>query len=147
MLRNAQSIHSIELLHNTVVISFQKNETSLLQQRISLLKSSIQEEYFDVNCITQNFTECTYEIRPIPEIMNSESIAKEIKKLPCIQDYLNQSTARKFSISDDNGDESLAYVRVFEEFSDHTATFDWYSVNKYSGEIKAMFNKRSDCNK
>jgi hypothetical protein len=70
-------------------------------------------------------------------ITESEALAK-IKTLPEVMDYLKRVPNGLVSV---NGVEDNSYlVQVYEIKDGHTATFNWYTVNKQTGEITPEFD-------
>jgi len=72
----------------------------------------------------------------------SETITKEetilkVKTLPEVIDYLKRVPNGLVLV---NGEEDDTYmVQVYEIKDGHTATFNWYNVNKTTGEVKKEF--------
>lgn len=73
---------------------------------------------------------------PTSQIAEDEAIAR-VKSLPEVVDYLKRVPNGLVSV---NGEEENAYlIQVYEFKDNHTATFNWYSMNKTTGEIKKQF--------
>ncbi|MDO8657386.1 MAG: hypothetical protein Q7K55_01500, partial [Candidatus Levybacteria bacterium] len=65
-----------------------------------------------------------------------EAILK-VKTLPEVIDYLKTVPGGLVLV---NGEENNSYmVQVYEIKDGHTATFNWYKVNKTTGEVKKEF--------
>ena len=61
----------------------------------------------------------------------------KIRALPEVVEFLKQVPDAHVEM---NGEEENAYlIQVYEVKDDHTATFNWYSVDKTTGEIKKQF--------
>lgn len=72
----------------------------------------------------------------MPTVSKEQAVAK-VKTLPEVVDYLKKVPNGIISV---NGEEDNAYlVQVYEFKNDHTATFNWYKVNKTTGEIEKQF--------
>lgn len=70
------------------------------------------------------------------QLSKKEAIAK-VKTLPQITDYLKKVPNGLVVV---NGEEDNAYLVQVYEFKDgHTATFNWYKVDKTTGEIEKEF--------
>lgn len=75
---------------------------------------------------------------PIPKsgLTRAEAISK-VKALPDVVDYFKRVPGGQVAVS---GEEESSYlVQVFEVKDRHTATFNWYRVNKNTGEVKKEF--------
>lgn len=71
------------------------------------------------------------------DIVSKEQATAKVKSLPEVVDYLKRVPNGIISV---NGEEDNAYlVQVYEFKNDHTATFNWYKVNKTTGEIEKQF--------
>lgn len=69
-------------------------------------------------------------------ISEDEAIAT-VKELPEIVDYLKRVPKGLVAV---NGEETDSYmVQVYENRSGHTATFNWYNVNKTTGDVQRQF--------
>lgn len=65
-----------------------------------------------------------------------DAVAK-VKALPEVKDYLKRVSSGLVAI---NGEVDNSYlIQVYEIKNDHTATFNWYKVDKKTGEIKKEF--------
>ena len=70
------------------------------------------------------------------DVSKEEAILK-VKALPEVIDYLKRVPNGLVLI---NGEEDNAYmVQVYEFKNDHTATFNWYKVDKTTGKVKKEF--------
>lgn len=70
------------------------------------------------------------------KLTKDEAISK-VKALPEVIDYLKRVSNGLVLV---NGEEANTYmVQVYEFKNGHTATFNWYRVNKKTGEIKKEF--------
>ena len=70
------------------------------------------------------------------KITQQQAVAK-VKALPQVQEYLKVVPNGKVEV--DNEIEGNYNVHVYEVKDGHTATFNWYGVNKTTGEIKKEF--------
>lgn len=70
------------------------------------------------------------------DVSKEEAILK-VKALPEVIDYLKRVPDGLVLV---NGEENDTYmVQVYEFKNDHTATFNWFNVNKTTGKIKKEF--------
>lgn len=69
-------------------------------------------------------------------VSKEETITK-IKALPEVMDYLKKVPNGLVLINGEENDQYL--IQVYEIKDGHTATFNWYKVNKTTGEIKKEF--------
>lgn len=83
-----------------------------------------------------------------PEIMSEEEAINLVRNLPEVAEWLSlftgpdntsSATDGKPMIIIDGKSEQGYSIHVYEKLSDHTATFNWYSVNSKTGEIAPMF--------
>lgn len=69
--------------------------------------------------------------------ISKEKAVTRVKALPEVLDYLKRVHNGQVMV---NGEENNTYmVQVYEFKDNHTATFNWYSVNKTTGEVKKEF--------
>ncbi len=73
---------------------------------------------------------------PTSQITENEAIAK-VKSLPEVTDYLKRVPNGLVLV---NGKEDDAYlIQVYEVKDGHTATFNWYNVDKTTGSVERQF--------
>ena len=79
---------------------------------------------------------------PKPRQTESSLVTKEVaiikvKDLPEVKDYLNRVPQGIVAV---NGEEDTSYmIQVYEIKDGHTATLNWYTVNKTTGEVRKEF--------
>lgn len=69
--------------------------------------------------------------------LSSVEAIKKVKSLPEVVDYLKRVPSAKVEVNEAEGDAYL--IQVFEVINGHTATFNWYTVSKVSGEASKSF--------
>ncbi len=70
------------------------------------------------------------------KITEKEAVIK-VKALPAVMEYLKRVPRGRVEV---NGEEENEFhVQVYEIKDNHTATFNWYSVDKTTGEVKELF--------
>ncbi len=69
--------------------------------------------------------------------MTETQAVDNVKKLPEVQDYLKRVPNALVEV--DNESEGQYNVHVYEIKDGHTATFNWYRVDKATGEVKKEF--------
>ncbi|MEK7562084.1 MAG: hypothetical protein AAB509_00175 [Patescibacteria group bacterium] len=83
------------------------------------------------------------------KFISEEKAINLIKELPKVKEWLalftgpggtGPTTGGKPIIEVDSKTAEGYTIHVYELLSDHTATFNWYSVNLKTGEIKPMFD-------
>lgn len=83
-----------------------------------------------------------------PEIISEEEAINLVKNLPEVKEWLSlftgpgntsPTTGGKPMIVVDNKSEQGYSIHVYEQLTDHAATFNWYSVNSKTGEIILTF--------
>lgn len=69
--------------------------------------------------------------------ISKEQAISKIKLLPEVMDYLSRIPNGLVTL---NGEEENVYlIQVYEIKDGHTATFNWYNVNKYTGAVEKQF--------
>ena len=63
---------------------------------------------------------------------------EKIKNLPEVQNYLAQVPQGRVAL--DHEDTVSRFIQVYEVIDGHTATFNWYEVDKNTGNFTRMFN-------
>ena len=72
-----------------------------------------------------------------PAAVTGEMAITTVKSLPEVVDYLSRVPNGLVEV---NGDDDTQYmVQVYEIKDGHTATFNWYQVDKATGEVKKEF--------
>jgi len=70
-------------------------------------------------------------------VITEEMAVANVKSLPEVVDYLERVPNGQVAV---NGEEDTTYlVQVYEIKDGHTATFNWYQVDKTTGEVKKEF--------
>lgn len=70
-------------------------------------------------------------------VISKENAVTKIKALPEVKDYLKRVPNGQVLV---NGEENNSYLIQVYEFKDgHTATFNWYKVDKETGDIEKEF--------
>lgn len=70
-------------------------------------------------------------------IISKEETITKVKSQPEVLDYLRRVPHGIVKL--DHEDNNLYSIQVFEAKGGHTATFNWYTVNKITGEVKKEF--------
>lgn len=82
------------------------------------------------------------------ESISAEQAIQKVRALPEVQEWLalftnmdgtSPKTGGRPVISIENDPGETYSVHVYESMSDHTATFNWYDVDKTTGEIEKIF--------
>lgn len=95
-----------------------------------------EEKAMYENALIHMFKSLKFTNDSADQITKEEAISK-VKALPEVIDYLKRVPNGLVLI---NGEENDSYmVQVYEFKNGHTATFNWYKVNKTTGEIKKEF--------
>ena len=72
-------------------------------------------------------------------ISDQEAIEK-IRQLPDVKKYLRDVPTAKILIDHEEPETNSWVIHVFEIKNGHTATFNWYTVDKMTGKITAEFD-------
>lgn len=65
-----------------------------------------------------------------------EQAVENVKKLPEVQQYLEDVPNGKVDV--DNKDEDEYLIHVYEIKNSHTATFNWYTVSIKDGKVESQ---------
>ncbi len=77
-------------------------------------------------------------IRPRPAApLTSQDAVTKVKNLPAVKKYLTEVPSGR--VDQNGGEENFYLIQVYEIKNGHTATFNWYQVNKKTGATKAEF--------
>ncbi len=88
------------------------------------------------NAVVYMLKSLQFNSTPNEKVTKEEVIAK-VRALPEVKEYLTRVPKGLVSI---NGEEDATYmVQVYEVKDEHTATFNWYTVNKATGEVEKEF--------
>lgn len=88
------------------------------------------------NALLHMLKSLRFEISETGTVSKEDAVAK-VKTLPEIIDYLQRVPNGLIAV---NGEEDNAYLIQAYEFKDgHTATFNWYKVDKITGDVKKEF--------
>ncbi|MBI2646301.1 MAG: hypothetical protein HYW85_04625 [Deltaproteobacteria bacterium] len=74
--------------------------------------------------------------RDTVHLTEKKAVAK-VKALPAVVEYLKRVPEGRIEVNGE--EESEFHVQVYEMKDNHTATFNWYSVDKTTGEVKELF--------
>lgn len=70
-------------------------------------------------------------------ILSENEVIEKVKSLSEVEDYLKKVPSAQILR---NGETINSYlIQVFEVKNGHTATFNWYEVDKTTGEVKKEF--------
>lgn len=70
-------------------------------------------------------------------IISRNEAVENVKTLSEVKDYLKTVPQAQVSVSGEEN--NLYFVQVYEIKNGHTATFNWYQVDKTTGEAKKEF--------
>lgn len=88
------------------------------------------------NALFYMFNSLKFTDAPTAQVTKGEAIAK-VKLLSEVADYLKRVPNGLVAV---NGEEDNWYlVQVYEIVNGHTATFNWYNVNKTTGTVEKQF--------
>ncbi len=89
------------------------------------------------NTLLYMFQSLTFDKAYNEGVVSKEVAVQKIKDLPEVIDYLKQVPTGLVLVNGE--DENNYMVQVYEFKNGHTATFNWYYVDKTSGEIEKQF--------
>lgn len=73
-----------------------------------------------------------------PSNFTQEQAVEEVKNLAEVKNYLEEVPAGRVEL-ESSEKEGEYLIHVYEIKNGHTATFNWYRVDKATGEIKSEF--------
>lgn len=71
--------------------------------------------------------------------LTKQQALEKVRLLPEVQEYMEIVPNVRFMVEESSENPNIWTVRVFEDKETHTATFNWYEVNKETGEVKPVF--------
>lgn len=71
--------------------------------------------------------------------ITQEAAAKNVRNLPEVVLYLKDVPDGKIMFDHEEANTNSFVIHVYEVKNGHTATFNWYIVNKQTGKIEKMF--------
>lgn len=77
---------------------------------------------------------------PVEQIagpLSSTQAVEKVKNRPEVKKYLSEILSARVDFNGTDGD--LYLIQAYEIKDGHTATFNWYQVNKKTGIVKAEF--------
>ena len=84
-----------------------------------------------------------YSFRQISDFQNrvtGPQAATIVRNQPEVSNYFKRVPNAKIALDHEDAAKNSWVIHVFESLSDHVATFNWYYVNKTTGEITKEFN-------
>ncbi len=71
--------------------------------------------------------------------ITKESAAKIVSELPEVKLFMNNTSLGAISFDHEDVRINAWVIHVYENLPDHQATFNWYDVNKATGEVHKEF--------
>lgn len=73
---------------------------------------------------------------PTPDLITSEKAAEIVRDLSEVKSFFNKTQNAKIALDESQNNDKFWTIQVYESFLDHNVTFNWYEVNKNTGEVK-----------
>jgi hypothetical protein len=73
-------------------------------------------------------------------LVSKEEAIEKVLSLPEVVDYYKLVPKAKAVFSSSNENSNVWHIHVYEDKDTHTATFNWYKVDKTTGEIEKIFD-------
>lgn len=73
-----------------------------------------------------------------PEAINPSQAVQAVKNLPEVTTYLQNTPNSQVRL--DHEEDQNYIIQVYETKNGHTATFNWYKINKTTGTAEKEFN-------
>ena len=126
--------------HNIKQTKFQKIATWVLFSAVVVFMAVMLFSYF-----SKNKVETTNQTSQIPQTSVEEDISPDeagakVRELAEVKDYLKRVPNAKIDVESADEEKNTYLIHVYEIKNGHTATFNWYNVDKKTGEITAEFD-------
>ena len=119
---------------------FQKIATWVLFSAVVIFMAVMLFSYFSKNKVeTTNQTSQIPQTSVEEDISPDEALAK-VRELTEVKDYLKRVPNSKIDVESADEEKNTYLIHVYEIKNGHTATFNWYNVDKKTGEITAEFD-------
>ncbi|OGY29637.1 MAG: hypothetical protein A3F35_00555 [Candidatus Woykebacteria bacterium RIFCSPHIGHO2_12_FULL_45_10] len=119
---------------------FQKTATWVLFAALVIFMAAMAFLYLSKNKVeTANQTSQIPQTSIEQDISRDEAITK-IRELAEVKSYLEQVPNARVEVDSTDEKTNTYLVHVYEIKNGHTATFNWYTVDKKTGEITAEFD-------
>lgn len=123
---------------------FQKTATWVLLFTVITFGALLLFLYFSKNKVeTPNQKPQIPQAAVEEDIPPNEAIVK-VRKLAEVEGYLEQVPNARVEVDSTDQETNTYLVHVYEIKNGHTATFNWYTVNKKTGEITAEFDNTQE---
>ena len=119
---------------------FQKIATRVLFSAVVIFMMVMAFLYFSKNRVdTANQASQIPQAAVKQTISPNEALAK-VRELAEVKSYLVQIPNARIEVDSTDEETNTYLVHVYEIKNGHTATFNWYNVDKKTGEITAEFD-------
>lgn len=68
-------------------------------------------------------------------VITSQKAIEIVTALPEVKEFFNKNLNAKSSLDESQSNNKVWMIHVYESFTDHNATFNWYKVDKITGEV------------
>lgn len=137
-LAGTNSINDIKLKNNYLEVDYHINpDASILRRYYLNGDKKGGEEFFSYLCQTGRIDLCVERKLEFTKKVDSNVAMELVKKLPDVKRFMYK-TKTGFNVFDDI-DDAYYLVQFYESKDDYNVTYNWYHVNKYTGEIKTEF--------
>lgn len=123
---------------------FQKTATWVLLSGVIVFGVGVMFLYFSKKAV-----EPVNQMPQIPQasvekdVLADEAIAK-VRGLDEVKDYLKRVPNGQIEVDSTDEETNTYLIHVYEIKNGHTATFNWYTINKKTGEITAEFDNTQE---
>ena len=123
---------------------FQKIATRVLFSAVVIFMMVMAFLYFSKNRVdTANQASQIPQAAVKQTISPNEALAK-VRELAEVKSYLVQIPNARIEVDSTDEETNTYLVHVYEIKNGHTATFNWYTVDKKTGEITAEFDNTQE---
>lgn len=77
-------------------------------------------------------------------LISQEQAIENVKNLPEVQNFLKKTPKGKVVFDHEDKEKNAYVIHVYEDFTGHQATFDWYYINKGTGKITSELDSNQE---
>src|SRR3989338_2193740 len=119
---------------------FQKIATRVLFSAVVIFMMVMAFLYFSKNRVHTANQASQIPQAAVKQIISPNEALAKVRELAEVKSYLEQVPNAKVEVDSTDEETNTYLVHVYEIKNGHTATFNWYTVDKKTGEITAEFD-------
>ena len=126
--------------HNIKQTKFQKLATWVLFSAVVIFMAVMAFLYFSKNKVSTTNQTSQIPQTSVEEDISPDEAGAKVRELAEVKDYLKRVPNAKIDVESADEEKNTYLIHVYEIKNGHTATFNWYNVDKKTGEITAEFD-------